>query len=374
MPRPAAGLEAVQSPAMSDPASQPVQLSPRPLVSALITSHNYAAYLAAAIDSALAQTHAPIEVLVVDDGSTDASREILAAYGTRIRVLLKPQGGQASAFNAGFTAARGEIICLLDADDLWLPEKVARVVEVHREGYGLVCHDVRLRCEDGETAPAASPGLLASTLPRRGHVLAELLAAGADWPFSATSGMSITAAVARALLPLPEADWPVCADNPVAYGAAYLGPIATIEDVLGVYRMHGRNRYMRLSDRDSWIVRFRAVEDPARRLCFLEELARRRGGPLPRVDLRDRYSYCREWSFLTRPFPVLDLPRLARAKLAERRAAGTPLLAAVGCLVWDALAAIWISLGLASPWSELRRRYAPRRTGSGRLPPPVARS
>jgi hypothetical protein len=174
---------------------------------------------------------------------------------------------------------------------------------------------------------------------------------------------------------LPEADWPIAADNPVAYGAAYLGPVAVIGDVLGAYRMHGGNRYMGDLAGADWIGRLRGVEDPARRLAFVSELARRTGGAVPRVDLRDRYAYCREWSFITRPWPVLDVPRLWRAGLRQRRAAGSPALATLGSLAWDALAAVGLSLGLPSPWSELRRRSAARRAAAaGRLPPPLVRA
>ncbi len=348
-------------------------LSERPLVTALITNHNYGRFLSAAIDSALAQSHTPLEVLVVDDGSSDASREILAGYGTRIRTILKEQGGQASAFNAGFAAARGELICFLDADDLWLPDKVARVVEAHREGPVLVCHDLTLAYEEAQTGPASSWCLATDTSLARGSVIPELLAEGAVWRFSPTSGMSITRAVAQALAPLPEADWPICADNPVAYGAAWLGAVGALEQPLGVYRVHDSNQFLLPSRPESWIIRFRRVEDPARRLAYLKGFVRRHGGVAPELDLRDRYSYCREWSFITRRLPVLDLPRLWHASVAERIAGGASVLFTLRSLVWDTLAAIGISFGVPSPWSELRRRYAPRRAANGMLPPPLWR-
>jgi glycosyltransferase involved in cell wall biosynthesis len=100
----------------------------QPLVSILINNYNYGHFLADAIDSALAQTYPHVEVIVVDDGSTDHSRAVIANYGDKIISVLKANGGQASAFNAGFAAAQGEIICFLDADDICLPTKVAEVV------------------------------------------------------------------------------------------------------------------------------------------------------------------------------------------------------------------------------------------------------
>ena len=79
----------------------PSTLSERPLVSIVITNYNYGRYLRAAIDSALAQTYAPIEVIAVDDGSTDGSREIIESLGDRIVPVIKANGGHGSALKIG---------------------------------------------------------------------------------------------------------------------------------------------------------------------------------------------------------------------------------------------------------------------------------
>ena len=100
---------------------------PRPLVSIVINNYNYARFLRAAIDSALSQSYASIEVLVVDDGSTDQSRAIIDSYGDRIRPVLKKNGGQASALNTGFAQCQGGIVIFLDADDILLPHATQRV-------------------------------------------------------------------------------------------------------------------------------------------------------------------------------------------------------------------------------------------------------
>jgi hypothetical protein len=90
-------------------------------VSVVVVNHDYGRFLEAAIDSALAQSHAATEVIVVDDGSTDDSRDRIAGYRDRVVPVFKENGGQASAFNAGFEASRGEFVLFLDADDLLLP-------------------------------------------------------------------------------------------------------------------------------------------------------------------------------------------------------------------------------------------------------------
>ena len=100
-----------------------------PLVSIVINNYNYASFVTQAIESAFAQTYSNIEVIVVDDGSTDRSWSIINSYADKLIAITKENGGQSSAINAGFAASKGEIICLLDSDDIFLPEKVAEVVK-----------------------------------------------------------------------------------------------------------------------------------------------------------------------------------------------------------------------------------------------------
>jgi glycosyltransferase involved in cell wall biosynthesis len=100
-----------------------------PLVSAVVPVYNGARYLRQALDSALAQTYQPLQVVVVDDGSTDASPDIIASYGARVLSIRQANAGVAQARNTGLRAACGELIAFLDQDDWWLPEKVARQVE-----------------------------------------------------------------------------------------------------------------------------------------------------------------------------------------------------------------------------------------------------
>jgi glycosyltransferase involved in cell wall biosynthesis len=95
-----------------------------PLVSIIISSYNYARYLPEAIDSALQQTYSNTEVIVVDDGSKDASPDIITSYGNKIIAVLKSNGGQASSMNAGFNESKGDIIIFLDSDDTLYPETV----------------------------------------------------------------------------------------------------------------------------------------------------------------------------------------------------------------------------------------------------------
>jgi glycosyltransferase involved in cell wall biosynthesis len=87
------------------------------MASVIISSFNYGTFLREAIESALNQTYTHTQVIVVDDGSTDDSPEIIASYGQQITSILKPNGGQASVLNAGFAVSSGDIIVFLDSDD-----------------------------------------------------------------------------------------------------------------------------------------------------------------------------------------------------------------------------------------------------------------
>ncbi|MGO9273601.1 MAG: glycosyltransferase family 2 protein [Terriglobia bacterium] len=98
--------------------------SSNPKVSVVIPAYNAARWIAGTLDSVLAQTFRNFEVIVVDDGSSDETPQVVAGYGSRVRYLRKENGGAASARNVGIHASGGPYIAFLDADDLWLPEKL----------------------------------------------------------------------------------------------------------------------------------------------------------------------------------------------------------------------------------------------------------
>jgi glycosyltransferase involved in cell wall biosynthesis len=107
-----------------------------PLISCIVPVFNGERFLAEALDSILGQTYRPLEVIVVDDGSTDATAELAAGYAPRVTCLRQDNRGAASAKNLGVSASRGELIAFLDADDLWLPGKLERQAAWLRERPG----------------------------------------------------------------------------------------------------------------------------------------------------------------------------------------------------------------------------------------------
>ena len=107
-----------------------------PLVSVVIPTHNYAAFLGEALASVQLQNYAALEVIVVDDGSTDGTRELVLAHGSNVRYIAQQHSGPATARNRGVEAARGDLLAFLDADDLWVEGKLAcqtRGLESHPE-------------------------------------------------------------------------------------------------------------------------------------------------------------------------------------------------------------------------------------------------
>jgi glycosyltransferase involved in cell wall biosynthesis len=123
------------------------------LVSVIIPNYNYAKYLREAIDSVLAQTYAKVEVVVVDDGSTDGSQDVIAKYGDRITAILQQNQGVSAARNNGVAATHCEFVAFLDADDAWLPTKIEKQIAMFRQDpkLGLVHVGVEEVDADGHT-------------------------------------------------------------------------------------------------------------------------------------------------------------------------------------------------------------------------------
>ena len=119
-------------------------------VSTVIPTYNYARFIGRALEGVFAQTHRELEIVVVDDGSTDHTPAVLAGYGDRIRVIRQENRGVSTARNVGIRAARGEAIALLDADDVWMPEKLAKQVALLEASPDVSVVGCGIRVVDGE--------------------------------------------------------------------------------------------------------------------------------------------------------------------------------------------------------------------------------
>ena len=149
--------------------------SAEPLVSTIIPTFNRSNLVRRAVRSALAQSHARHEVLVVDDGSTDDTRVAIEhEFSTRVRYLYKPNGGVSSARNLGLSEARGDFVCFLDSDDEWHTDKVARQLAYLRAnpGIAMVITDYVWVNPEGEITRVQHRR---AALPRDGHILGDVL-------------------------------------------------------------------------------------------------------------------------------------------------------------------------------------------------------
>ena len=133
-------------------------MTERTKVTVGITTYNQARFLAETLESVLAQTRPADEIVVVDDGSTDSTPELLRRYDGRIRIVRQPNGGIARSRNRVVTEARGDMVALLDGDDLWSPEKLERCLEIAgRQPAPVIVHDVETISEDGQRVLVSHP-------------------------------------------------------------------------------------------------------------------------------------------------------------------------------------------------------------------------
>lgn len=213
-------------------------------VDVVITNHNYGRFLAAAVDSALAQTRPGVRVIVVDDGSDDDSREILSTYEDRIEVILKERGGQASALNAGIARCQGDILLVLDADDVLRPQAADRVAEAFAADPDLVKVQFRMAVIDAEGRLTGVAKPFEHLLAPSGDVRRAELAFPFDLAWLPGGGTAFRLSSLRELLPIPEADYPRCgADWYLVHLSALSGSSAALDDICAEYRIHGGNGY-----------------------------------------------------------------------------------------------------------------------------------
>jgi hypothetical protein len=212
-----------------------------PLVTVMINNFNYARFLRDAIDSALGQSYRNVEVVVVDDGSEDESRAVIASYGTRIVGVYKENGGQASAFNAGFARSRGTIVVFLDSDDILDEGVVAVVVHTFSQRPKTVMVQCRLELADvlgrrlGSFVPARYVRMPTADLRDRPEMMNNV-----SW-WAPTSGIAVRSATLREVLPLPEDLFRISADIGLVRACALRGPVASLRISGGRYRSHGDN-------------------------------------------------------------------------------------------------------------------------------------
>ncbi len=232
-----------------------------PAVTCIVAAHNYGRFLGAALESVLAQSYPDdlLEVIVVDDGSTDDTPEVAARYGDRIRYIRKSNGGLLSTINRGLSEASGELIAFLSADDVWMPQKTGRQVAYladHPE-VGLVHSDMEVVDARGIIVHPSFLG--AFGVPAvDGHILPLLLQRNV-----VSGGPSmVRASLLDRFFPIVEhvAAWE---DWWIAFHVAQVARIGLIREPLYRYRRHGDN--MNLGSQGTKLQQIVRAELPFRR-------------------------------------------------------------------------------------------------------------
>ncbi|MGB7377490.1 MAG: glycosyltransferase [Rivularia sp. (in: cyanobacteria)] len=205
-----------------------------PLVSVIIGNYNYGGFIAEAIESVLHQTYKNFELIVVDDGSTDNSREIIRSYQDKLTAIFQENGGQGAAFNAGFAASKGEIICFLDSDDYYYKTKLAKVVEVFNQNPDWV------QISHGRTSVRADGTIIGRdpTFCNQGDVTPLLLKWG-RYAWAVTSALAYRRSVLEKVLPFPKR--PRGGDTYLTATVPFYGNIGYVKEPLMFYRHHGNN-------------------------------------------------------------------------------------------------------------------------------------
>lgn len=205
------------------------------LVSVIIPNHNYARYLGGAVDSALAQTYPDIEVIVVDDGSSDESKDVLINYGNGITTILQKNSGVAASRNNGVAASDGEFVAFLDADDEWLPEKIEKQVAMFRAdpSLGLVHVGVEEIDRDGRSRRHRLEGA-------SGDATRELLMLGERGILGGGSGSMVPRAVFDQVGGF-DTRLSTSADWDFFYQVARRHPVGFVPRALLRYRVHTTN-------------------------------------------------------------------------------------------------------------------------------------
>jgi hypothetical protein len=210
-----------------------------PLVSIVINNHNYGCFVAEAVESALLQTYSNVEVIVVDDGSTDSSKTVINRFGTRIASIFKENEGQASTFNVGFEASNGEFVIFLDADDFLLPTAAQRAADLLSSCDAIKVHWPLWKVdEDGNRLGSIHPQEKLAAGSWRGHMIEH---GPVSLPQPPTSGNAWRRSFLQAVLPLPEHEDKHGADGFLRKLAPLYGEMRTIDEPQGCYRVHSKN-------------------------------------------------------------------------------------------------------------------------------------
>lgn len=256
--------------------------TPTPQVSIVITCFNYERYVALAIRSALEQTRPPLEIIVVNDGSTDGSAAVLAGFGDRITVIDQPNRGQIAATNRGFEASRGEIVLFLDADDLLRPTALEAAVAAWTPGCTKVQFELDVINGAGELLGRRFCNYVE---PYGAAQIRDEFARFATYVWPVLTGNAYSRSFLQQVMPLTVAMGPDGCLNTVA---PLYGDVQVVAQPLAYYRLHDTNQSYHGSAAQAIGRRFaRQVSLRRSELRLLAEHAAALGVALPAGPLLD---------------------------------------------------------------------------------------
>lgn len=226
------------------------------LVSFCVSNHNYGRYLRPLLEALLHQTHENVEIVVVDDGSTDESRDVLRDYEGRITVAFQDQAGQASACNRAFSMSRGDIVVFHDSDDVVHLDAASRLAEPFADPAVMMAMS-RLEVVDANGTPTGEQRP-PSACPLYGGDLRSVVLERCSFFWPETTGQAYRRSFLEATMPIPDKSPP---DGYFSYLGALAGPVVAIDPPVASYRSHGRNKHL---------------SSPTRGIAWLDERIERR--------------------------------------------------------------------------------------------------
>lgn len=213
-------------------------------VSVLINNYNYSRFLAECIESVLQQAYQPYEIIVVDDGSIDESVEVLKGFSDFVKIILKENGGQGSAYNTGFFASSGDVVLFLDSDDTLAPGLLTELVLAFNDD-SVAKVQWRLRLIDDRSKPLG--GLFPENL-HDGDVRQCIRRFGM-YGSPPGSGNAFRRAAIASFFPLDVGGWRIAADTVPIVVAPFHGEVVTLQIVGASYRIHDRR-----NDSDEFVL------------------------------------------------------------------------------------------------------------------------
>ncbi|MBE9155754.1 glycosyltransferase [Nodosilinea sp. LEGE 06152] len=259
------------------------------LVSIIINNYNYEHFLAKAIESALAQSYPHTEIIVVDDGSTDASRQIIARYGDRITAILQENSKQGAALNNGFAHSNGSIIIFLDADDYLYPNAVEQVVAAWQPDLAKLHYRLDVIDSEGNPRGFSYPG---GGKLSQGNVAPYVISSG-TYTGVPTSGNALSRQALAKVMPIPP-EFYTTADDYLSVLMPLYGKVGSVETPLGAYRIHTSNQWALSEVTGDRFRRF--IRHDLQRCELIQQRGRELGYAVP-DDLYMRF-FGRAWSRL----------------------------------------------------------------------------